>query len=477
MLFNTYTYGLFLPIVLIGYLRLPLRGRQIFLLAASYIFYCWEKPVYGLLLLTSTCLDFSCGLLMARLESRSRRRLVLLASVLGNLGLLGFFKYGDFLGNNIIGIGQLLGFDSHWKAMGFVLPIGISFYTFQTMSYTIQVYRRQIEPTRDIMSFALYVSFFPQLVAGPIERASNLLPQLQTYQRVTMDDIRTGLTRIIYGLFCKLVIADRLGILVDLFFEDPDAYSTLTAWIVLPTFMGQIYLDFAAYAGIAIGTARLFGIRLTENFRRPLLATSIGDFWNRWHITLTSWLRDYVFYPLGGFRKGGRRALWNGWVVLLLCGLWHGARWNFVMWGAYQAALVTCYFAWKYFKKHMGMKSPPRKKGISAGLIVSILCTFFFTSFNTVFFRSTGFPMIGNVFRALLGMHEGADLNSQWFPWVYLGMMAALLTFEFCQEHLGWGERLKRLHWSISVAGLTVLVIATILLSVNEANPYIYFQF
>jgi len=476
MLFNTYTFAAFLCLVLGAYLVLPLRGRQVFLLAASYVFYCWEKPVYGLLLATSTCLDYVCGIWMGRLHGRRRRRLVLLLSLAGNLGLLGFFKYGDFLAGNIAGLGRLLGFDTHWKAMGFVLPVGISFYTFQTMSYTIQVYRRQIDPTRDFISFALYVSFFPQLVAGPIERANRLLPQLQVYHRIRAEDIAAGARRIVYGLFRKVVIADRLGILVDMFFENPDGFSTATAWIVMPVFMGQIYFDFAGYADIAIGTARLFGIRLTENFRRPLLSVSIGDFWNRWHITLTSWLRDYVFFPLGGFRKGGARTLLNGWIVFLLCGLWHGARWNFVAWGAYHAVLISFYFTWRFIKKRL-------KLGKAAGgraslvILLSTMVTFCFTSFNTLFFRSESFVIMRQVCTALLGRHAGAASATQWYVWGFAMAMGVILVFEWFQEYSGMGARLRGLPRPIRVAGLTLLAVVTLLTAVNNSAPYIYFQF
>ena len=344
MLFNSFTYAVFLILVFCAYQRLGLRGRQVFLLVASYVFYCWETPIYGTLLAISTVLDFSCGLGLARAEKPWARRLILLASLCGNLGLLGFFKYGDFIAANVAGLRQWLGFETAWTPMRLILPVGISFYTFQTMSYTIQLYRRQVPPTRDFVAFSLFVSFFPQLVAGPIERASHLLPQLLVYQRVTWDDIAAGLTRIVFGFFRKLVLADRFAILVDAVFANPEGYSPLTAWSAVLVFSAQIYFDFSGYSDIAIGSARLFGIRLSENFRRPLFAVSVADFWNRWHLTLTGWLRDYLFYPLGGFRKGGGRALLNGMTVLLLCGLWHGASWHFVLWGAFHGVLLAFHF-------------------------------------------------------------------------------------------------------------------------------------
>ena len=330
MLFATYTYAVFLAVVLPLYALLPLRGRQILLLVASYVFYCWETPVYGILIFASTFLDYLVGLGLARTENPRGRKALLGCSLVGNLGMLGFFKYGDFLGANLVGLGHLLGFEGHWAPMGFILPVGISFYTFQTLSYSIDVYKRQLPAERDLWTFALYVCYFPQLVAGPIERAPHLLPQLCVKHPLLLENLVAGLKRILTGLFLKLVVADRLGILVDSVFAAPGNHSALATWLALVAFAGQIYFDFASYASIAIGSARLFGVNLRENFHRPLVSASIADFWNRWHMTLTRWFHDYVFLPLGGFRKGGTRAALNAAVVLVLCGLWHGARWNFV---------------------------------------------------------------------------------------------------------------------------------------------------
>ncbi|MBN1557148.1 MAG: MBOAT family protein, partial [Lentisphaerae bacterium] len=435
MLFNTYTYAVFLAVVFVLYLALPLRGRQVMLLAASYVFYCWETPIYGTLLLLSTCLDFSCGLIMARLERPRARRLVLAVSIAGNLGLLGFFKYGDFVGANLAGIGRLLGCDVAWTPMGFILPIGISFYTFQTMSYTIQLYRRQIEPCRDFVSFALFVSFFPQLIAGPIERASNLLPQLRVFQRVTLNNLGYGIMRIVFGLFRKLVVADRLAILADRVFAGPELYPTFTVWLGVLAFMGQIYFDFAGYADIAIGSARLFGIRLTENFRRPMLARSMADFWNRWHITLTSWLRDYLFYPLGGARKGAWRAMLNAGIVLGLCGLWHGAAWHFVMWGLFHALMVTLYYLWRGIRKRLwGVRRGP--VGVLR-LIPAVALVLLVNAVGVVFFRAPDMGVVGRVFRAMLGRHEGAARHNEWFVWVFVVLFVGWWVIEFSQEYLG----------------------------------------
>jgi len=475
MLFNTYTYACFLPLVLLLYAGLALRGRQLMLLAASYVFYCWETPIYGTLLLISTCLDFSCGLIMARTERPLYRRLILTLSIAGNLSLLGFFKYVDFFGASAAGLGRLLGFETGWQPMNFILPVGISFYTFQTMSYTIQLYRRQIEPCRDLLSFALFVSFFPQLVAGPIERASNLLPQLQTFQRMKLQDLTVGATRIAFGLFRKLVIADRFSILVDRVFSAPGEYSTLTVWVGVFAFLGQIYFDFAGYADIAIGSARLFGIRLTENFRRPLLARSIADFWNRWHITLTSWLRDYLFMPLGGARKGAVRTALNGAIVLVLCGLWHGAAWHFVLWGAWHALLMTLYYVWRYTRRRLfGRKPASQSLGVTIACVAAVV---FCNAIGVIFFRAADLPGVARIVLAMAGRHAGATLASEWYVWVFGAMLALWWIIEFLQEYMGLNTVMRRLPWWAKALGMSLLVVAIILFATDLTAPYIYFQF
>jgi alginate O-acetyltransferase complex protein AlgI len=476
MLFNTYTYAVFLPLVLLAYLALPLRGRQYFLLASSYLFYCWETPIYGVLLLISTLLDYACGLGLEKYDANPKaRKLILTVSLTGNLTMLSFFKYADFLGANFAGLGQLLGFHTTWTPMHFLLPVGISFYTFQTMSYAIEVYRRQIKANPDFISFALYVSFFPQLVAGPIERASHLMPQLMVRQKVTMDDIKYGLTRIILGLFRKLVIADRFAIMADHVFASPGSYPTFTVWLGMLSFGLQIYHDFAGYSDIAIGSARLFGVHIMENFRRPLISKSMADFWNRWHISLTSWFRDYLFLPLGGFRKGGLRAIINGSIVLTLCGLWHGASWHFVFWGVYHAALMSLYYLWKFFQKRMGWKRKPGER--ERWLFPSILLTYLLVEFSLVFFRSADMIVVGQFFQALVGLHAGAGLPNAWYAWVVAGFIVICYGVEFLQEYGRLNERIARWPWWLRVLGMSFLVVLLIVAAVNNDVPYIYFQF
>ena len=475
MLFATYTFAVFLAAVWLLHLALPLRGRQIMLLAASYLFYCWDTPVYGILIFASTLLDYLVGLGLARTENPRGRKALLGCSLLGNLGMLGFFKYGDFLGANLVGLGHLLGFAGHWEPMGFILPVGISFYTFQTLSYSIDVYKRQLPAERNLWTFALYVCYFPQLVAGPIERAPHLLPQLCEQHPVLLENLVAGAKRILTGLFLKLVVADRLGILVDAVFAAPDTHSAGTTWLALVAFAGQIYFDFASYASIAIGASRLFGIRLRENFHRPLVSASIADFWNRWHMTLTRWFHDYVFLPLGGFRKGGRRAILNATTVLVLCGLWHGARWNFVFWGAYHALLLTGYYLWKFYRKRRGRRAPKNASAWVVGL--SVAATFFCNVVGLVFFRSPDVATIGKIFRAGVGLHDGPVAPFGW-PLGGFGLILALwLGIEAWQEYGGLNEKWARVPWPVRAAAWGLLVAATYLGAVNQQAPYIYFQF
>ena len=475
MLFATYTFAVFLAVVFPLYVLLPLRGRQIMLLAASYVFYCWETPVYGILIFLSTFLDYLVALGLDRTENPRGRKALLGCSLLGNLGMLGFFKYGDFLGENLVGLGHLLGFAGHWEPMGFILPVGISFYTFQTLSYSIDVYKRQLPAERNLWTFALYVCYFPQLVAGPIERALHLLPQLREQHPVLLENLVAGAKRILTGLFLKLVVADRLGILVDAVFAAPGTHSAGTTWLALVAFSWQIYFDFASYASIAIGASRLFGIRLRENFHRPLVSASIADFWNRWHMTLTRWFHDYVFLPLGGFRKGGRRAILNATTVLVLCGLWHGARWNFVFWGAYHALLLTGYYLWKFYRKRRGRRAPKNASAWVVGL--SVAATFFCNVVGLVFFRSPDVATIGKIFRAGVGLHDGPVAPFGW-PLGGFGLILALwLGIEAWQEYGGLNEKWARVPWPVRAAAWGLLVAATYLGAVNQQAPYIYFQF
>jgi D-alanyl-lipoteichoic acid acyltransferase DltB (MBOAT superfamily) len=334
MLFNSLEFVLFLPAVLAIYALLPARGRGLLLLLASYFFYGWWKVEYLGLILVSTGLDYAVGLALGRTESEPRRRLLVGLSLAGNLGLLGAFKYLGMFTSTLADLGLLQ------RAVSLVLPVGISFYTFQSLAYTIDVYRRNLAPERSFVDFALYVSFFPQLVAGPIERATHLLPQLKRFEIPDYDRLVRGGRLILWGFYKKLAIADPLALYADRFLMEPAASSGAQIVLGLYFFAFQIYCDFSGYTDIARGTARLFGVDIMENFRRPYASGSVREFWQRWHISLSTWFRDYVYIPLGGGRAGSLRRGINILVVFGTSGLWHGADWHYVIWGLMHGALM-----------------------------------------------------------------------------------------------------------------------------------------
>ena len=337
MLFNSIDFLLFLVAVFGMYLVLPHRLQNAMLLVASYAFYAfWDYRFLSLILL-STFVDYTCALGMGRATSDRKRRALLTISIVVNLGLLGFFKYFGFFVENLVALADNFGVTLDPGTLSIVLPVGISFYTFQTMSYTIDVYRGRTKPTRNLLDFALYVAFFPQLVAGPIERSHHLLPQIAEPRRVTWRGVGSGVRLIAWGLYKKVVIADNLARLVDPAFAEQGIFyepSAIGIWLALYAFAFQIYCDFSGYSDIARGVARMLGIDLMLNFRIPYIATGPRDFWRRWHISLSTWLRDYLYIPLGGDRKGRGRTLGNLLLTMLLGGLWHGAAWTFVIWGA-----------------------------------------------------------------------------------------------------------------------------------------------
>lgn len=336
MLFNTPEYAVFLAVVVVGYLKVSHRSQNLLLLAASYLFYAHWDARFLILILVSTIVDYTAGRRIHRADladRNHRKKAWLVASLTTNLGILGFFKYYGFFAENLNALLATVGLDTSMAVLDVILPIGISFYTFQTLSYTIDVYRGRIDPVDDPTDFALFVAFFPQLVAGPIERASHLIPQIRRPRIVTAEHWQKGILLILTGLVRKVVIADTAGILVDRYFAAPGSYSSLQLLTGLVLYSIQIYGDFAGYSNIARGSAQLLGFDLMRNFRHPYFARNPSDFWRRWHISLSTWLRDYLYIPLGGNRRGASRTYVNLMLTMLLGGLWHGASWNFVLWG------------------------------------------------------------------------------------------------------------------------------------------------
>jgi alginate O-acetyltransferase complex protein AlgI len=391
MSFVSPEYVLFFSVAIPLYFLIRPRMRWLLVVVLSYLFYAYGMAYYLPLIVVSTLVDYVAARMMPVRESGRWRTGWLAVSIIVNLGILFTFKYLDFFN---AALGSMLGYTP--QPFDLILPIGISFYTFQSMSYTIDVYRGRIQPEMHLGRVAMYVAFFPQLVAGPIERATNLLPQFRRVQR--FDEARTieGLQLILWGFFKKVVIADRLAIYVDAVYGDVGSYSGLSLWLATFFFAFQIYCDFSAYSNIAIGTARVMGINLMDNFRQPYFARSVREFWGRWHISLSTWFRDYVYIPLGGNRVPIGRNVVNIMIVFLLSGLWHGAGWNFIFWGALHglAVAVLAFIQWRNWRL-----LPANGWGMDA---LRVLLTFGFVCFTWIFFRASSiddaFYIIGNLF-------------------------------------------------------------------------------
>lgn len=390
MLFNSFEFAIFLPVVFILYWFVTNRNIRIqnsFLLLASYFFYGWWNWRFLSLIAFSSFIDYFIGLKLKNQNNSNIRALLLLISIVINIGFLGFFKYYNFFIDSFVDAFSLFGEPFNIKRLNIILPIGISFYTFQTLSYTIDVYKKKIEPTKDIIAFFTFVSFFPQLVAGPIERAGNLLPQFFKKRHFDYIKASDGMRQILWGLFKKIIIADQCAIYVNIIFENYYSNSGSTLLLSAVFFALQIYCDFSGYSDIAIGTARLFGFNLMRNFAFPYFSRDIAEFWRRWHISLSSCFRDYIYIPLGGNRGSMRSKTINIFIVFLLTGFWHGANWTFIVWGV----LNVCYYLPLMFlnqnRKNLnivaeGKVFPSIKETIQIG------ATFFITVIAWVFFRA-----------------------------------------------------------------------------------------
>lgn len=341
MLFNSLEFLIFLPIVFVLYwlLRNSVRWQNLLVVVVSYIFYGWWNYIFLFLIaLTSLC-SYACGIGVDVCKNQRGKKTIAISNIILNLGILGVYKYYNFFADSFQEMLNGFGITTDWPVLNLVLPVGISFYTFQALSYTIDVYKKKIEPTRDILSFFAFISFFPQLVAGPIERATNLLPQFQKSRHFDYAQAVDGCRQMLWGFFKKMVIADNAAFFVQRIFDAPENYHSLSLLVGAIFFSIQIYCDFSGYSDIAIGCARLFGINLRANFRFPYFSRNIAEFWRRWHISLNKWFVDYVYIPLGGSRGSKAKTIRNTFVIFLLSGLWHGANWTFVIWGLIHAVM------------------------------------------------------------------------------------------------------------------------------------------
>ncbi|MCB0481763.1 MAG: MBOAT family protein [Flavobacteriales bacterium] len=404
MFFNSIDFALFLPLVFALYWLIPgrfIKIQNILIVVASYVFYGWWDWRFLFLIFFSTVVDFSIGLALKDELRQSKRKTYLWMSLIVNLGLLGFFKYFNFFLDNFVAAFTFFGYPIGESSLNIILPVGISFYTFQTLSYTIDVYRRNLEPTKDFVAFTAFVSFFPQLVAGPIERATNLLPQFSIKREFNQANAIAGLQQILWGLFKKTVIADNCAVYANMVFENPASQNGSTLAIGAVMFAFQIYGDFSGYSDIAIGTSRLFGFNLMQNFATPYFARDMAEFWRRWHISLSTWFRDYLYIPLGGGRGTRATVIRNTFVIFLVSGFWHGANWTFVVWGGLHAL---------YFLPLLLLgKNRRNLEVVAQGSlfpsmmdVFNILSTFILSTLAWIFFRAANltqaFDYIGGIF-------------------------------------------------------------------------------
>jgi alginate O-acetyltransferase complex protein AlgI len=410
MLFNSLPYFIFLPIVFVLYWfvfnkNLKLQNRLI--LVSSYLFYGWWDYRFLSLIFLSTIGDYFMGLNIPKQNSEKNQKTLLWCSVLFNLSVLGFFKYYNFFADSWIDLFSSVGYEikSVWT-LNIILPVGISFYTFQTMSYTIDIYKKKMNPTKDFISFASFVSFFPQLVAGPIERASSLLPQILNKREFKYEQGVQGLRLILWGMFKKVVIADSLAPIVNNIFNNYQDLGGPTLWLGAIYFAFQIYCDFSGYSDIAIGTSKLFGFELMSNFKYPYFSRNIGEFWRKWHISLSTWFRDYLYIPLGGSKKGKLRSLINIFIIFIVSGFWHGANWTFIFWGLFHSMLFIPSFIFGTNRIYLNSIIAEKQILPSINEVFQTGLTFILVTIGWVFFRSSS---IDNAFDYLVRMFIGFD--------------------------------------------------------------------
>ncbi len=390
MLFNSIDFAIFLPIVFILYwfvINKNLKLQNLLIVAASYLFYGWWDWRFLSLIFFSTVVDYSVGLALKKELSNGKRKILLWISILVNLGFLGFFKYYNFFLDNFVTAFSFFGITVNASSLNIILPVGISFYTFQTLSYTFDVYKRKLVPTRDFIAFSAFVSFFPQLVAGPIERATHLLPQFYKKRTFDYNNAVDGMRQILWGLFKKIVIADNCAKYANMIFNNSSTYSGNTLLLGALFFTFQIYGDFSGYSDIAIGTSRLFGFNLMRNFAYPYFSRDIAEFWRHWHISLSTWFRDYLYIPLGGSRGGVRMKVRNTFIIFIVSGFWHGANWTFIIWGALNAIYFLPLLLTRKNRNNMGIIAKG-KYFPSLKEIFSILITFTLTVIAWIFFRA-----------------------------------------------------------------------------------------
>lgn len=482
MLFNSIDFAVFFPLVFILYWFVAnknLKVQNALIVVASYVFYGWWDWRFLSLILFSTLVDYTIGMLLKKEERQTKRKYLLFISIFVNLGFLGLFKYYNFFLDNFVAAFSFFGKEFQIGSLKIILPVGISFYTFQTLSYTIDVYKRKLEPTKDFVAFAAFVSFFPQLVAGPIERASHLLPQFYSKRTFDYSKAVDGMRQVLWGLFKKVVIADGCAVYANMIFNDSASYSGSTLVLGALFFTFQIYGDFSGYSDIAIGVSRVFGFDLMRNFNFPFFSRDIAEFWRRWHISLSTWFRDYLYIPLGGSKGGVGMKLRNTLIIFVVSGFWHGANWTFMVWGA----LNAIYF----FPLLLAKKNRNNLDIIAQGKFLptlreffSMLITFSLVVFSFIFFRSEN---LGHAFSYITEIASSSLFEIPEFREMKIALITIVLVVIFMLiEWLGREGQyaISRIHikqnrfvrW-----GFYFILAVTILLFSGSKQEFIYFQF
>ncbi len=480
MLFNSTSFLLFFPIVVGVHFLLPQRFRWMWLLLASCHFYMSFIPAYILILFFLIAVDYAAGILIEDAKGNIRKY-YLIGSLVANVGILSFFKYFDFLNANFSALAGFIGWNYPVGALEILLPIGLSFHTFQSIAYTIEVYRRRQKAERNLGIYALYVMFFPQLVAGPIERPQNLIHQFYARHKFDMGRISDGLRLMLWGFFKKIVVADRLAIMVNLIYGNPTEFAGLPLIAATVAFGIQVYCDFSGYSDIAIGAARVLGYELMANFRRPYFSKSIREFWNRWHISLYSWFRDFVYIPMGGSRVSRNRMFFNILIVFLISGAWHGANWTFILWGGLHGSyLVLSYILEKPLEGIANAAGLGSHNKLLAAL--QITATFCLVSFGWILFRAKD---LADAAYIMTHLFAGPLLTTGWVSasmgWLSLGLagisLSILLAGELIQERMGLSAFLSRKPLLLRLGAYAAIIWCILLFGVFGANTFIYFQF
>ena len=480
MLFNSFAFLLFLPLVFCGYWFVfrRLNLQNIFIVVASYVFYGWWDWRFLLLIFLTTVLCYFSGLLIEVSESRKKRQWVCGTNIAINIAILCFFKYFNFFSENLKILFSQFGYHFDWFTLDVLLPVGISFYTFQAISYPIDVYRGKIEATKDFVAFTAFISFFPQLVAGPIERSTNLLPQFLAPRRFEYDRAVNGMRQMLWGFFKKIVIADNCAGLANRIFEDYSSCSVPLLWLGAFFFTFQIYGDFSGYSDIAIGTARLFGINLSRNFHFPYFSRDIAEFWRRWHISLNTWFRDYIYIPLGGSRCSKVKVVRNTMIIFLLSGLWHGANWTFIVWGAYHGLLFLPLILLGKNRRNMETVANERRLP-SMRETFSMIRTFILVLIGWIIFRAENiveaFRYIGRCFSFGGGTNILSGENAI-IAYTVL-MIVLMMLMDWTQRRHSFGLEIVAGRPLVIRWAIYLMICFFILIFVGQPTQFIYFQF